>query len=460
MSTDKDLQKQLDLLYNVAERAAQSYSKFNLQQTEAVVDAVIDAAAEKAEFYADWAVKETGFGNVEAKTAKNQATSLGLRETYNIADFVEPTIDFDKKIIRIPKPAGVVLAPMPCTNPVMTVYFKVIANLVARNAVILCPHPAAKECCTHAAKFLAAIAEKAGAPVGCIQIVEEPSITLVNMMMQDPRTALIMATGGPGLVNAAYSSGNPAVGVGAANVAAYVDATANLKKAGADVVAGNSFDYGLPCTCESVVLAETDIADDLKDSMASAGGWFVYGEENQKLRDFLFPEGVNNPDALGKSPQWIGEQAGVAVPEDTNSIVMELDHIGYDEPVSKEKLFPVLGFYKMQGGVDVAIDNAMQMLNMMGKGHSAVVHSNDPKVITKFSTELPVCRVAVNTAGMTGSAGLSTNLPETAALGTGLFGGSSVSENIGPWHLVQYTLAAYDADPSVQMGDVEAAIAR
>ncbi len=251
MSED-NLQHDIDQLYSVAEQAAKAFSQFNTEQVKKIVSAVAEAAADKAEFYAEWTVRETGYGNVAAKTAKNQATSIGLSNTYNIADFVEPTIDFEKKIITIPKPAGVVLAPMPCTNPIMTVNFKIVANLIARNPVILCPHPAAKECCTHAAHFLADIAEKAGAPKGCIQIVEEPSIALVSMMMQDPRTALIMATGGPGLVSAAYSSGNPAVGVGAANVAAYVDTTADIKKAGADVVLGNGFDHSLPCTCESV----------------------------------------------------------------------------------------------------------------------------------------------------------------------------------------------------------------
>lgn len=459
MMVETDLQQQIDQLYAVAEKAAADFSHFNTGQVERIVNAVVEAAAEKAEFYAEWAVRETGYGNVEAKVAKNLATSVGLRDTYDVAEFVEPRVDLEKKLIAIPKPAGVVLAPMPCTNPIMTVNFKVIANLVARNAVILCPHPAAKECCTHAAHFLAEVAESVGAPKGCVQILEEPSITVVNMLMQDPRTALIMATGGPALVNAAYSSGNPAVGVGAGNVAAYVDETADIEKAGADVVVGNSFDYGLPCTCESVVLAERAIADDLKKAMIAGNAWFVEGEDNQKLRDFLFPDGVNNPAALGKSAQWIGEQAGVAVPETAQSIVMEITHIGPDEPVSREKMFPVLGFFVMEGGVDVAIENAMAMLNMMGKGHSAVLHTQDPKVVAKYTAALPVCRISINTAGMTGNAGLSTNLPETGAVGTGFFGGSSTSENIGPKHLVQYTYVAYDSDPSIEMGAIEEALA-
>lgn len=459
MSNNINLEQAVDELYSVAEQAAQSFEKMNVEQVQKIVNAIAAAAADKAEFYAEWAVRETGFGNVADKVIKNMATSVGLLETYNVADFVEPTVDFEKKIISIPKPAGVVLAPMPCTNPNMSVNFNILANLVARNAVIMCPHPAAKECCTHQAHFLAEIAEKAGAPKGCIQIISEPNIALVNMLMKDPRTSLIMAIGGPGLVHAAYSSGNPAVGVGAGNVAAYVDSTADISKAGADVIIGNSFDYGLPCTCESVVLAERDISAQLKGTMTTNGAWFAEGEDNKKLRAFLFPDGVNNPAALGQSPQWIGEKADVSVPESTKSIVMELSELGPNEPVSREKMFPVLGYFVVDGGVDKSIEHAMTMLNMMGKGHSAVVHTTDPNVVVKYSSALPVGRIAVNTPGITGNAGMSTNLAETCALGTGFFGGSSTSENVGPTQLVQYTKVAYDSDPSIKMGNIESALA-
>lgn len=459
MSNNINFEQEIDQLYTVAEQAVQAFEHFSTEQVDKIVNAVSEAAAEKAEFYAEWAVRETGYGNVADKIAKNLATSTGLRDTYNVSEYVEPTVDFVKKIISIPKPAGIVLAPMPCTNPIMSVNFNVLANLVTRNSVIMCPHPAAKECCTHAAHFLADVAEKAGAPKGCIQIMAEPNIALVDMLMKDPRTSLIMAIGGPGLVHAAYSSGNPAVGVGAGNVAVYVDTTADIEKAGADVVVGNSFDYGLPCTCESVVLAEREIAAQLKSAIEVNGGWFAEGEDNQKLRGFLFPDGLSNPAAIGKSPQWIGEQSAVSVPENTKSIVMELSQLGRDEPVSKEKMFPVLGFFVVEGGVDSAIESAMTMLNMMGKGHSAVIHTTDPKVVVKYSLALPVCRIAVNSAGMTGNAGMTTNLAETGAVGTGFFGGSSTSENIGPMHLVQYTKVAYDNDPSIQMGDIESALA-
>lgn len=454
------MSQDIDKLYQVAQSAADKFSTYNLAQVEKIVHAVTDAAAEKAEYYAEWAVRETGFGKVDAKIDKNLATSKGILEKYNIADYVSPVVDHEKKIISIPKPAGVVLAPMPCTNPIMTVNFKVISNLIARNAVILAPHPAAKEVSIDAGRYLEKIAVEAGAPEGCIQILEEPDINLVNMLMQDKRTNLIMATGGPGLVHAAYSSGNPAVGVGPANVPCYVHETADIAKAGPDIVVGNSFDNSLPCTCESVALADEAIADELKTSIANNGGWFVESaEDRQILMQFLFPEGVSNPAALGKGPYWIGQQTGIAIPEDAQSIVFEIDEISATNPVSREKMFPVLGFYRVKGGSQEGIDLALKMLDIMGKGHSAVIHANDPKVITAYSMAMPVCRLAVNTPGMTGSAGMTTNLCPTGAVGTGFWGGSSTDENIGPHHLIQSTQVAYDSDQAVQMGDIDEALA-
>lgn len=186
-----NMQQEIDNLYRVAQTAAAAFSRFTLDQVQTIVDAVAEAAEEKAEFYAEWAVRETGYGDIQAKIAKNLATSVDLLKTYNIADYIQPKVDAEKKMFCIPKPAGVVLAPMPCTNPIMTVNFKVLANLIARNAVILCPHPAAKGCSVHAAEFLAGVAEKAGAPKGSVQIIHEPNIELVNVLMKDPRLSLI-----------------------------------------------------------------------------------------------------------------------------------------------------------------------------------------------------------------------------------------------------------------------------
>lgn len=457
MNEDFDLDRATDKLLTVAESAAAEFRNYSTAQVEKIVAAVAAAADEQAAFYAEWAVRETGFGDVEDKTVKNVATSSVLIGNYNIADFVEPKVDFEKKVIAIPKPAGVVIAVLPCTNPIMTVNFKIIANLIARNAVILCPHPAARESSVHASQFLAEAAEKAGAPKGSVQVLTEPSIPVVNILMQSPRTNLIMATGGPGLVHAAYSSGNPAVGVGPANVPCYVHESANLEKAGADIVIGNSFDNSLPCTCESLVLADSSITQRLKETMSAGGGLFVADEESRKLREYLFPGGEINVEAMGKSPHWIGERAGVPIDKDIRSIVFEIDDISQDEPMSREKMFPVLGFLSIEGGIDTAIDKALATLALNGEGHSAVIHSEDTEVVLRYSKALPVCRIAVNTPGVTGSSGMSSNLMQTCMIGTGFFGGTSSGDNIGPQHVVQYTYAGYDSSDEVQMGEVSIA---
>jgi acyl-CoA reductase-like NAD-dependent aldehyde dehydrogenase len=259
------------------------------------------------------------------------------------------------------------------------------------------------------------------------------------------------------MVRAAYGSGNPAVGVGPGNVACYVDKTADIATAGAQIVFSNSFDHSLPCTCESVVVADQEIDDQLKATMIASGAYFVSGEKERQLRNFLFPNGVACVAALGKSAEWIAEQAGFTVPQGTKSLVIEIDEISIEDPVSKEKMFPVLGYISVDGAKQ-GIETALAMLELMGKGHSAVIHANDPAVVARYGAALPVCRIAVNTPGVVGSAGMTTNLTQGSVIGTGFFGRSSVDDNVGPRQLIQWTRAAYHKEPAVEMGDMRAAL--
>lgn len=440
-----------------AESAAKAFSSYSTEQVEKILAAMQKACEETSEFYAEWTVRETGFGNVADKTVKNSSCSVGTIQGENPADYILPKVDHEKKTISFPKPAGVVVALVPCTGPIMTVFYKAIISVMTRNAVILCPHPAAKECSAHAAKMLADVAEAAGAPKGVIQTVENPNIPLVSQLMQSPRTNMILATGGPGMVHAAYSSGNPAIGVGPGNVGCYVNESADIETAAAQIVFSNSYDHALPCTCESTVVADSAIAGQLKTAISQSGGYFVEGEEQQQLRDYLFPEGVASVYALGKSAEWIAEQAGFKVPEGTKSLVVEIDTVGPTEPVSKEKMFPVLGFITVDGS-EQATDTVLAMLDMMGKGHSAAIHANDPLVVASYGAALPVCRISVNTPAIIGSSGVTTNLVASAIIGTGYFGGGSVDENVGPQQLLQWTRVAYHSEPTVEMGDMDGAL--
>ncbi len=445
-------------LFDVAHRAAAAYSVYGRSRVEKIVQAVAEAAAEKAEFYAEWAVRETGFGDVPSKTQKNQVGLLCAQQ--DLAPFIDPQIDAEKKIVSYPKPAGVIVALIPSTNPVATVYYKVIIALMTRNAVILCPHPGAKECSVHAADLMEEIAVKAGAPAGLIQSVRQPSVPLVNQLMQSDRTNLILATGGPAMVRAAYSSSNPAIGVGPGNVACYVHESADLAKTAERIVFSASFDNSLPCTTESVVIADRAIADSLVMGMIKQGAYQIEKtDEVRRVREFLFPEGHMNPKAIGKSAEWIAEHSGVAVPVGTKLLGIEIFTIGEEEPISKEKMFPLVGFFKNDGGVQGAIRAAQAMLAMHGKGHSALIHTNNPEVAARYGAGLPVCRIPVNTPGVTGSSGVETNLITGAVIGTGFFGRSSIDENVGPKHLIQWTRLAYNNDPAEVMGDIDGAIA-
>lgn len=456
IQTDEVLQ-QAEQLLDQAETAAKLFSGYTTEQVEKILDALRKVCEEKAEFYADWTVRETGFGNVADKTVKNMSCSVGTIQGENPAEYILPKVDHDKKIISFPKPAGVVIALVPCTGPIMTVFYKAIISMMTRNAVILCPHPAAKECSAHAAKLMAEVAEAAGAPQYAIQTLENPSIPLVSQLMQSPRTNMILATGGPGMVHAAYSSGNPAIGVGPGNVACYVHETADIETTAAQIVFSNSYDHALPCTCESTILADRGIAESLKNAISQSGGYFVAVEEEKLLREYLFTDGVVSVDALGKSAEWIATKAGFTIPEGTKSLVVEIDGVGPHEPVSKEKMFPVLGF-TIVDDYKQAIDTVLAMLDMMGKGHSAAIHSNDPQVVASYGAALPVCRIGVNTPAIIGSSGVTTNLVSSAIIGTGYFGGGSVDENVGPKQLIQWTRVAYHSEPTVQMGDINSAI--
>jgi acetaldehyde dehydrogenase/alcohol dehydrogenase len=445
-------------LFDKALVAADEFRTFTSEQISKIMKVVAEGCAAKAEFYSEWAIRTTGYGDLADKIQKKQISSMGQLE-WNPADYTDPQIDHEKKIISFPRPAGVLVGLMPCTNPVATVYYLGLQAILTRNVIILCPHPAVTDSCVHAAEMMCELASSQGAPDNVIQILRKPSIPAVNGMMQNRNANLILAIGGPGMVHAAYSSGTPAIGVGAANVPTYAHASANPAVVGPSVVASSSFDNSLPCTTDSVVLVDEAIADAVRASINASGGYIVSGEDEQKVRDVCWKDGAMNPAVLGKHATWIAEQAGITVPEGTKALVIEITEIGPQELVSKEKMWPVLGL-KVVNGVDEAIKDGLAMLDMMGKGHSACVFSEDSEVIAKYSQAMPVCRISVNAPNAMGSPGFLTNLPPTAMLGTGFYGRSSSGDNVNPSHLIQWTRAAYNLDPACEMkSDIDAAVA-
>ncbi|MED5811455.1 aldehyde dehydrogenase family protein [Mycolicibacterium sp. 050232] len=432
--------------------AAAAYADYDASAVTGIVNAVADAAYAAAERFAAEAVAETGMGVVADKVTKNRACSRGIVDYYRGEDFVSPRVDEARKIVELPRPAGVVLALTPTTNPVATVYFKVILALMTRNAVVVAPHPRAKQCSADAARLLAEAAVAAGAPDGIVQVVEEPSIPLVQALMADDRTDVIVATGGTGVVRAAYSSGNPALGVGPGNVPVFVEASADINAAAKRIVDSKAFDNSVLCTNESVLIAEDAIAGKLSGALTRAGAHILDEDGARRLRAYMFADGHLNTDVVGRDAAWIAGQAGLRVTAKTRVLIAPFNDVIAEEMLAHEKLSPVLG---MTTAADAArgIRAARAVVRIGGAGHSAAIHSENASVITDFAAQVPVLRVSVNVGNSTGSSGLDTNLAPSMTIGTGFVGRSSIGENLQPQNLINWARIAYNSDSAVPMGN-------
>ena len=434
-----------------AEWAARAFARYDKQAVDRVVHAAARAGAEKAREYAEWAVRETGFGVAEHKVIKNLACSTGLVEAYATHDYVTPRFDPASKIVEVPRPAGVVLALTPSTNPVASVYFKALLALMTRSAVVISPHPQARECCADAARTLEHAAVAAGAPDGVIQVVDHPSVPLIDALMTDERTSVIVATGGSPVVHAAYSSGTPAIGVGPGNVPVLVDATADLAQAAKRIVESKSFDNSILCTNESVLIVEDSVADGLLRHLKREGAYLLDPGEAGRIAALLFPGGRFDVRFVGKDAAWIAAEAGLRVPGTTKVLLAPIPLVVPEQPLAHEKLCPVLGLARVPNarrGIDVA----RAVLRITGRGHSAAIHSTDPATIMEFGASVEVLRVSVNVGNSLGSSGISTYLAPSMTVGTGFFGRSSLTENLEPKHLVQWTRMAHNRDPAEVFG--------
>jgi acyl-CoA reductase-like NAD-dependent aldehyde dehydrogenase len=435
--------------------ASRAFARYDREAVMRIVEEVTRVAEERSEQYAEWAVRETGFGVVADKVVKNRLCSRGILDAYRDHDYVSPRPDpSGLKVLELPRPAGVVLALTPSTNPVSTVYFKVILALMTRNAVVVSPHPFAKECCADAAKALGEAAVAAGAPDGVVQVVEEPSVPLIEALMTDERTDVILATGGGAVVRAAYSSSNPAIGVGPGNVPVLVDATADLRRAAKKLVDSKAFDNSILCTNESVLIVEESIADRFLAEMSRQGAHVLSDAERDKVRDTVFPAGRFDTSLVGKDAVAIAAKAGVRVPPRTRILVAPFDLAVDEEPLAHEKLCPVLGVTRVPSA-QRGIRTAAAVLRIGGAGHSAVIHSKDPRTVMDYAAAVDVLRVAVNEGGSTGSAGFSTDLAPSMTIGTGFAGRSSLGENLQPKHLVNVARIAYSSDPAEVMPTFE-----
>jgi acetaldehyde dehydrogenase (acetylating) len=370
--------------------------------------------------------------------------------------------DDKRRVVEIAWPFGVVAALTPSTNPTSTAIYKVLVSVKARNGVVVAPHPSAKSCTFEAVRIMAEAGEAAGMPKGMVACMQHVTLEGTQELMRHYAIALILATGGSGMVKAAHSVGKPAIGVGPGNVPVYVDRSANVEKAAWDIVNSKAFDCSVICATEQCVVADRPIADQLRAEMKKNGAYWLPPEDSAIVAKVLFnPNGMMNPKAVGKTPQQLASLTGISVPKTARILVADLEGVGREYPLSGEKLTTVLGFI-VEDGWHAACERCIQLLKYGGDGHSLVIHARDEEVILTFGIEKPAFRIIVNSWGTMGAIGATTGVAPAMTLAPGGIGGSVVSDNITVTHLINVKRLAYETQSPPTMAttlapDVEGA---
>jgi len=451
---DRDLQSVQEVrdLVGRAFEAQKLFEKQEQSRVDAIVKAIADAALKESHRLASLAVEETGYGVVEDKHLKNSFVCE------RVAAYIAPlrTIgiiseDPVRKITEIAVPMGVVAAIIPSTNPTSTAIFKCLISLKGGNGIVLSPHPAAARCIVETARICGEAAVAAGAPEGLIGCMTMPTLEATEELMKHRKVAVILATGGAGLVKAAYSSGKPAYGVGPGNVPAYIDRSANIAKAVKDILTGKTFDNGTVCASEQSLIVDAPVESQVVAELKQNKGFFLTEEEARKLAAFAIQQnGMLNPQIVGKSALWIAQKAGIEVYPNTHALVVPLKGVGSDFPLSCEKLSPILSYYVVDGW-RAGCELCKQVLAFGGMGHTLALHCQDPNIIRQFGLEKPAFRIIVNSPATHGAIGLSTALPPSLTLGCGTYGNNITTDNITPLHLIQVkrlALETVEAFPS------------
>ena len=452
MEFDKDLaaRQQARCLLQAAENAQKQLANVSQSQLDAITEAVAKAFYDRALELAELAVRETGFGNVEDKITKNQFASRqvldAIRSMKTVGVLKGAPGD---KLMEIGVPVGTVAAIVPSTNPTSTVCYKAMIALKAGCSIVFSPHPKAINCTTLAAKIVAEAAEKAGAPKGSVGCLDIPSLDGCRELMSAPETRLILATGGPAMVRAAYSSGKPAIGVGAGNGPAYIHRSADVEQALECIVRSKSFDYGTVCASEQSIIVEKDMEEKVKTVAKTKGFYFMEQPEAERLAKLLFrPNGALNPQIVGKPAVQLAQMAGFRVPTDTKVLVAREQEAGPTRPYSMEKLCPVLAFFVMDSE-EAVLAKAIEVLTHEGSGHTFAIHATDNAVVERFALKIPVSRFLVNTPAALGGIGATTKLFPALTLGCGAVGGSSSSNNISPMDLINIRRVAWGCEGSI-----------
>jgi len=452
-ASDRDLAsiQEARALARRAKQAQRELAELTQERIDAIVDAMAAAATAHAEPLARLAVEETGYGVVADKIQKN------LFGSQRVHEFIRPIRTVGvvgrneaRKVIEIAEPFGVVAAVVPSTNPTSTAIYKILIAIKARCAIVLSPHPAAVRCISRTAEIMASAARDAGAPPDSILWMSVVTLEGTQELMKHRDVAVILATGGMGLVRAAYSAGKPAYGVGPGNAPAFIERTADVEKAVKDVITGKTFDNGVLCSSENSVVVDEPVADAVRQAFVANGGYFMSADEMEAVAGVLVsPQRLPNPALVGKPATFIAERAGIRVPPDTQVLLAPLAGVGRDHPLSIEKLCPVLSYYVVKDWRE-GCERCIEILRYGGMGHTMAIHSRDEQVILEFGLKKPAFRICVNTPTTHGSIGLTTGLEPAMTLGCGGYGGNITSDNITPRHLLNIKRLAYEIRPAVR----------
>jgi acetaldehyde dehydrogenase (acetylating) len=449
--SDKDLASiaEARALARRAKEAQAVLAEFSQAQVDAIVDAMAAAVTPQAESLARLAVEETGFGVVADKVQKNLFASQRVHE------FIKPmkTVGVinrndEKKVIEIAEPFGVVAAVIPSTNPTSTAIYKILIAIKSRCAVVMTPHPSAARCITCTADIMYEAGRRAGLPDGAIGWMKTVTLEGTQELMKAREVSVILATGGMGLVRAAYSAGKPAYGVGPGNAPCYIESSADVRKAANDILTGKSFDNGVLCSSPNSVVVDQAIEAEARRQFLDQGGYFLSPAEADVLaKQLVTPQRLPNPAFVGKSAVFIAQKVGINVPPGTRALIAELKGVGRDYPLSFEKLCPVLSYYVVKDWRE-GCERCKEILRYGGMGHTMSIHSQNDAVILEFGLHKPAYRICVNTPTTHGSIGLTTGLDPAMTLGCGGFGGNITSDNITPRHLINVKRVAYELRPA------------
>lgn len=440
-----DVSSMIDELATKANVALKAMEDFTQEQVDHIVHQMAMAALDQHMPLAKMAVEETGRGIYEDKAIKNMYASEYIWNNIK-HDKTVGVINKDEQtgLMEIAEPVGVVCGVTPTTNPTSTTIFKSLIALKTRNPIVFAFHPSAQKCSAEAARIVRDAAIAAGAPENCIQWIEQPSIDATSALMNHPGIAIVLATGGAGMVKSAYSTGKPALGVGPGNVPAYIEKTAKVKRAVNDLIVSKSFDNGMICASEQAVIVDKEIYASVKAEFEAHNVYFVKPNELQKLEDAVMNEGkyAVNPAIVGNSAEKIAELAGISVPKGTKILVAELEGAGPEYPLSREKLSPVLAMMK-SNNAEHAFELCEAMLNLGGLGHTAVIHTEDEELQVAFGLRMKACRILVNTPSAEGGIdNIYNEMIPSLTLGCGSYGKNSVSKNVSAINLINIKTVA------------------